>query len=781
MSSIFSLTMYPIPQITDFVFSFCMKQSDNTGIAVMGVGCAVSFLTLPLYIATERWHGIERNMQQKLKPGQERIKRAFHGDERYMITAAFYRENRYSPIMALRSSFGLFIQIPFFIAAYSCLSSLPALHGQRFLFIHDMGAQDTLFHAGSFPVNVLPIAMALISSIPSVIYTRGFSVKERLQPQVPALIFLVVLFQSSAGLVLHWTMNKVFPLVKNVFYKLAHPAKTLYTLLCMAATVFIIWLTAGHVLSKKRSVLLAATAAFVYLVPLYIRFFTFLVDGPLLFLKSNKNKRFILFFAGCMALCLLLGCAIPSLLIASSPMEFSGIDGYGFPLFFVCNTFLQAVGFCIVWPLLVYFLYRERTQTLLAFFFFCGMVGAVINTFIFRARYGNLFRLFVLNTAPSVASPFASVLCNSLVLSISVALSAFLLKKGFYSAARFLAAATATALPIFTGINLTTIRRGYAEYRPALTAGNIQPIFHFSKTGKNVLMTYLDAAQNDFVEPIFKESPDLHECFSGFKLHNNTVSLNMHTLMASPPCYGDCDYTPQAMNARSTETLVSKHNQAPLMLPRIFTEQASRYSATVTDPSWENGSRVPDLSIFEPYPAISAHTTENMYTAEWYKEQCSLMAAFKRTGEWLRFLQSNGVYVNTRILTVADHGSIDETPSCSSGFKLKKLNAARYRPLLMEKDFDATGQLSTGSTFMCNADVPTMLTGGLVENATPTFTGNPVSMEQKECGVLVNTYHIYMPHHNRSYYVFTCGRNDRWRVSTSVFDSDDWQQEDVQE
>ena len=74
-----------------------------------------------------------------------------------MILSTFYKQNHYHPIMALRSSFGLLIQIPFFMAAYSCLSNMQGLQGQAFLFIKDMGQQDAIISIGNFPINIKTI------------------------------------------------------------------------------------------------------------------------------------------------------------------------------------------------------------------------------------------------------------------------------------------------------------------------------------------------------------------------------------------------------------------------------------------------------------------------------------------------------------------------------------------------------------------------------------------------------------------------------------------------
>ena len=102
-------------------------------------------MCLPLYVIAEKWQELERVAQKNMASGVARIKKAFKGDEQYMMLATFYRQHHYHPIMALRSSISLAIQIPFFIAAYAFLSNLESLRGVSFLFIKDMGAPDALF------------------------------------------------------------------------------------------------------------------------------------------------------------------------------------------------------------------------------------------------------------------------------------------------------------------------------------------------------------------------------------------------------------------------------------------------------------------------------------------------------------------------------------------------------------------------------------------------------------------------------------------------------------
>ena len=217
-SFLYNISIYPLEMFVEFVYVFFENGFENAGIAIAAISLVVSILTLPLYTIAESLQKKERDIRIRLQPGVARIKSAFKGDEQYMMLSTFYRQNNYHPAYALRSSISLIIQVPFFIAAYHFLSNLEQLQGQRFSFIPNLGAPDGLFAIGGININVLPIVMTLINVIAGAIYTKGFPLRDKVQLYGMAGLFLVLLYQSPAGLVLYWTLNNIFSLVKNIFF-----------------------------------------------------------------------------------------------------------------------------------------------------------------------------------------------------------------------------------------------------------------------------------------------------------------------------------------------------------------------------------------------------------------------------------------------------------------------------------------------------------------------------------------------------------------------------------
>jgi arylsulfatase A-like enzyme len=108
----------------------------------------------------------------------------------------------------------------------------------------------------------------------------------------------------------------------------------------------------------------------------------------------------------------------------------------------------------------------------------------------------------------------------------------------------------------------------------------------------------------------------------------------------------------------------------------------------------------------------------------------SNMATMLRVGEWMDYLKEQGVYDNTRIIIVADHGRklklFDDMV-----FYDGELDALFYNPLLLVKDFNATGEPKTDNTFMTNADTPTLATEGLIDNPVNPFTGKAINSDSK--------------------------------------------------
>jgi YidC/Oxa1 family membrane protein insertase len=617
---LYTIIIYPITQILEFVFVFAQKLFNETGLSVIFISMAVSVLCLPLYMVAEKWQEVERNIQKKLAPKAAKIKAVFSGDERYMILSAYYRQNNYHPIYALRSSFGLLIQVPFFIAAYSYLSQLQTLKGVPFLFVNDLGKPDAILPiAGG--INVLPVLMTFINCVAGAIYTRGLGIRDKVQIYGMALVFMVLLYNSPSGLVLYWTLNNLFSLAKNVYLKIFLKNKhfflfviiSIFALLLSFYTLFIFH---GN---QTGRVLVASIFICVGILPWIIQLLMHSVI-KIKHISWMPKETMFLFIFSLLIMWLLTGVFLPSMLISASPQEFSFIDKIESPLFFIFNSAVQAFGLFLFWPSIIYFLFLEKIRKIFFILTTTVSFSALCNMFIFPGDYGLISSDLVF--AGSVSHNSREISINMSVLAVIFIIVFLIYKTGKKKILSFMVVTLFIALIPYSVKNIFFINTEFKKlsqyYAPEhKTEETISPILHLSKTDKNVLVIMLDMAQSVFVPYIFEESPELYQKYEGFIYYPNTVSFNGWTAGGAPPIFGGYEYTPEGLNSRPDISLNKKKNEALLMLPMLFS--SSGYSVAITDPPYADNNWIPDLRIYDDEKNVSSYITDGAYTNLWLK------------------------------------------------------------------------------------------------------------------------------------------------------------------
>lgn len=234
-----SLLLQPLQLLFEVVYVNANRVIGNPGLSIIVLSLVMNFLVLPLYMRADALQEEERDMEARLHRGVTHIKKTFRGDEKMMILQTYYRQNHYKPTYVLRSAVSLFLEIPFFIAAYRFLSGLELIKGVSFGPIADLGAADGLIAIAGVHINLLPIIMTAVNLVSCIIFTKGATPKTKIQLYVMAVFFLFFLYTSPAGLVFYWTLNNIFSLIKTIFYKLKHPGRVLKILAAVAGAALL--------------------------------------------------------------------------------------------------------------------------------------------------------------------------------------------------------------------------------------------------------------------------------------------------------------------------------------------------------------------------------------------------------------------------------------------------------------------------------------------------------------------------------------------------------------
>ena len=830
--------IYPIELLLEVCFTVINRISGNPGIAIIGVSIVINFLLLPLYLRADAIQAEERKRQEAMKRWTDHIRKVFKGDEKVMMLSVYYRKMDYHPLYSLRSSVSLLLQIPFFMAAYHFLSGLNLLNGTSFLFIPDLGVADGLIHIGTLTINILPVLMTLINCIAAVIYTRGTPFKDNIQIYVLAGLFLILLYPSPSGLVLYWTMNNVFSLVKNIVLK--EPA------------------------AKAES------------------------KSP------QKNRPVSSYLGGVLFLTCLTGLAIPSALVASSPTEFVELLAYKNPMTYVISTLCISAGFFLCWLSVFYALASEEGRKWIRLIIWLLSGVWTIDYFLFATNTGIISADLQYKTFPVHS-------VNEMLLQLGVLAAAMivmvLIQKKKPVVLKWIYAVLTASLVLISCFNALRVNRVIAGTDLNVYDISEEPSFNLSTRGKNVIVIMLDKAISGYVPFLMAEKPELKRQFSGFTYYPNTVSFGMHTNFTSASLYGGYEYSPVAMNARTDMTLGEKHDEAISVLPVLFSDEG--YESTVIDPPYAGYTTWPDLSLYDKYPGVKAYharghfavkeyytTVENsrrrsffMYSlvrvspmpiqsfiydaAEYlraenpgeinwdiltcwgvlanmnkmtkiedtnnntfmildnemthqqtefqlpdydlignvdntglekgyriddegnrleiperldYIEYHTNAAALIMVGEWLDYLRQKGVYENTRIIIVADHGdTLGNFPGLilDDGSDMEQAN-----PLFMVKDF-GDGEFRVSHEYMTNADTPILAVKDLVKDPENPFTGAKLDGHEKnedlQYVTLSHNWSTIDPPNNADAVRFTTDDEPWYSIHDDIFVKSNWQ------
>ncbi|MCR5589910.1 MAG: YidC/Oxa1 family membrane protein insertase [Lachnospiraceae bacterium] len=648
---LYYLTIKPIWFLFEIIFRTIYEICENPGISIFSVSIVMNILVLPMYLKSDAMQDEERKKQKKMEYWVKQIRKTFKGDERFMILSEYYRQNDYQPYYVLKSSLSLLLQVPFFIAAYDFLSNLSLLKGTPFLMIKDLGQPDGLIPIGGMHINLLPILMTVINLSSAAIYTRKGTKKEKVQTTVFALVFLVLLYKSPAGLVFYWTLNNIFSLCKNIVMDLLGRIRK-----------------APEVPVKEPEKI-----------------------------KDPESGR--LWALSSVLLSIFTGLSIPLSVISASPMDFAETLKYSDPVRYALLAFALAAGFFLLWGAVIYFLGNAAFRKIWSRIIFCCSCLFIVNHMIFSGNFGIISYTLEYDKYPSY--DFYSKVLNLLFLIQAVVVLLILFKKSsrlVYNALTILIVCEA----IFSIYNAVTIEkevrssylyaRGDSDETIELADINNR-ILKFSRNGKNVVIMMLDRSIGAFIPYMLEEKPELAEEFSGFTFYPNTVSTGTETINASAGLFGGYEYILSESNKRDDELIMDKQNQALKLLPELFSQKG--YHSTLCNLPYANmkgfrtGSVIfDDMENCDTYCVLSGEYADYMTEKE---AACLSLEQQRRNFFFYSLFRSAPLFAQEKIYDNGDYLSI--TCNNIKAHFITSMVFLRLMPELTEVSDDSEGEL----------------------------------------------------------------------------------------
>ncbi len=673
-----TLLIGPLKLVFEIIFQATNNVVDNPAVSVIVLSLLMNLLVLPLYRRADAMQEQSRDTEARLQDGVAHIKKTFKGDERMMMLQTYYRQNNYKPTHVLKGSVSLLLEIPFFMAAYQFLSSLNILSGATLGPIADLGAPDGLLTLFGFQINLLPVIMTLVNIVSSALYLKGFPLKTKLQLYGMALFFLVFLYTSPSGLVFYWTLNNIFSLVKNVFYKLKNPKLGIAVLAAVCGLAMTI---ASFPLKNGTRPELSAYALGIG-IALICPIITYILANVVLKPKATKREpkplktqpSRKLFLSGAAFLTFFIGLLIPSNFIAASPQEFVDITYFHHPLWFVVSSLALAAGTFLVWFTVFYWLANPRGKVIFERIIWLCCGGAVVNYMFFGTDLGIISNQLKYDNGLKFSD--FEIFINLVVIAVIGGLMYLAVAK-WQKITNTVLLVAAAAVFAMGGINMFTVSGSVGEISEQNSLGF--PTFNLSKKGNNVVVILLDRAMGEYVPYIFNEVEGLEEQFDGFTYYSNTVSFGGHTNQAAPAVMGGYEYTPVEINKRDTESLKDKHNEALLVMPTLFSNNG--WNVTLCDVPYANYSYISDMSIYDNLENTSTYHTEGVFGNADMKE--AYIANNHRNFFCFSLMKSLPLFAQ---YGVYDSGNYNRSASDSySSYKVLSLTESRgYKTNFME-------------------------------------------------------------------------------------------------
>ena len=203
-----------------------------SGLHGFGLGYALCIIAITIIIKILFWpltraSTISMKRMAAYQPQMAEIREKFKDDPQKMNKRVmeFMREHKINP---MGGCLPILIQIPVFFGFFTMLRSAVELRGAQFLWACDLSQSDTIANLpesipfiGDFPINPLPMIMGvtmILQARMTPMSPTADATQQKIMKYMP-LMFIVILYNFSAGLTLYWTVQNMLSILQTKLTK----------------------------------------------------------------------------------------------------------------------------------------------------------------------------------------------------------------------------------------------------------------------------------------------------------------------------------------------------------------------------------------------------------------------------------------------------------------------------------------------------------------------------------------------------------------------------------
>lgn len=192
------------------------KVIPNYGVVLIIFSILVKIIVYPLTKKSYQSMKAMGTLQPKLKALKE--KHAKDPQKLNKATMALYKEEGVNP---MGGCLPMLIQMPLLFALFQVFRSTIELRGEPFvLWITDLSAPDTLLEIGGFPINVLPLLMAVSMFIQQKMNPTSMGAgagQQKSMMYFMNIFFIFIFYRLPSGLNLYYTLFNVLTILQQKY------------------------------------------------------------------------------------------------------------------------------------------------------------------------------------------------------------------------------------------------------------------------------------------------------------------------------------------------------------------------------------------------------------------------------------------------------------------------------------------------------------------------------------------------------------------------------------
>ena len=185
------------------------------GLAIVFLTIVVRLVIWPLSIKATK----SMKRMAKLSPMMTDLKEKYKDDPQKMQveTMKLYKDFGVNPV---GGCLPVLLQFPIFLGYYHMMQGAVEMRGHPFLWVKDLSLPDTVAHLAGFPLNPLPLIMAVTMYIQMKVAPQPVGANPQMEMQqkifkIMPLFFLMFCYGTASALALYWSVQNVISIFQT--------------------------------------------------------------------------------------------------------------------------------------------------------------------------------------------------------------------------------------------------------------------------------------------------------------------------------------------------------------------------------------------------------------------------------------------------------------------------------------------------------------------------------------------------------------------------------------